>query len=238
MWTTCKGQPCVIGWPASKRAHDKDAWITSPTYWRRPWVRLVPSILLISAHSTFFSLTAFFSSCVMHGNSQRPASKPAKRKNLIHYLLQRSRTMWPTTNRTFAWPLREQELLLSPLSLSDHHTGHTSLCSGRLLCWFSGEVLNTQVVVPGFWKTERACPAAHWWSGEDGLLNNRTGFNQSWHHLQQSSMSGGAEDFLSSFPISFMEFFSCLKCACTFIHMVQNTISDPKYSYLLYEVAC
>lgn len=79
------------------------------------------------------------------------------------------------------------------------------------------------------------------------FLNNRTvrGFNlpvqkekQSWHHLQQSSMSDRAEDFLSSFPISFMEFFSCLKCACTFIHMVQNTISDPKYSYLLNEVAC
>lgn len=53
------------------------------------------------------------------------------------------------TNRTFARPLREQELVLSPVSPSDHHTGQTSLRSRRLLRWLSGEVLNTQVIIPG-----------------------------------------------------------------------------------------
>lgn len=54
-----------------------DVKLTSPTHWRRPSVRWVPSILLISAHSAFFSLMSeFFSSCRRAGNSHRPASKP------------------------------------------------------------------------------------------------------------------------------------------------------------------
>lgn len=54
-----------------------DINLTSPTYWRRLAVRSVPSILLMSAHSTFFSLMSeFFSSCRRPGNSHRPASKP------------------------------------------------------------------------------------------------------------------------------------------------------------------
>lgn len=53
--------------------------LTSPTYWRRLSVRRVPSSLLISAHSAFFSLTSeFFSACRRAGNSHRPASKPAE----------------------------------------------------------------------------------------------------------------------------------------------------------------
>lgn len=53
------------------------------------------------------------------------------------------------TDRTFTRPLCEQELVLSPVPPSDHHTGQTSLRSRRLLGRFSGKVLNTQVVIPG-----------------------------------------------------------------------------------------
>lgn len=54
-----------------------DVKLTSPTLWRRPSVRWLPRILLISAHSAFFCFTSeFFSVCGRLGNSQRPASKP------------------------------------------------------------------------------------------------------------------------------------------------------------------
>lgn len=88
---------------------------------------------------------------------------------MIHYLLGGNHAS--TTNRTFARPLCEQELVLSPVSPSDHHTGQTSLRSRRLLRWFSGEVLNTQFIIPGLWGTERARPAVHWGRCEEILLN-------------------------------------------------------------------
>lgn len=80
MWTTCKWQRCIISSCAWPCAHDRDIRITSPTYWRRLWVRLAPSIRLISAHRTFFSSTlSLLCSCGTQGNSQRPASKPVQK---------------------------------------------------------------------------------------------------------------------------------------------------------------
>lgn len=97
MWTTCKWQRWVISPRAWWCDHDRDVGFTSPTYWRRLGVRLVPSILLISAHSTFFSSTLpFLSSSGTHGNSQRPASKPVQKKKLIYSLLTREGSMWAT----------------------------------------------------------------------------------------------------------------------------------------------
>lgn len=66
---------------------------------------------------------------------------------------------------TFVWSPCEQVLVLSLLSTSDHHTGQTSLHSGRLLRRLSGEVLNTQVIIPGLGGTQRTRPAVHWGRG-------------------------------------------------------------------------
>lgn len=147
LWTTCKWQWCIISSRAWQCAHDRDVRITSPTYWRRLWVRLVPSILLISAHSTFFSSTLpFLALCGTHGNSQRPASKPVQRKKffMFHYLLRRkpceqhkqnlcSASVWAETralphlpvsspHRSYFAPLEEASSLV--FWGSSEHPGH------------------------------------------------------------------------------------------------------------------
>lgn len=43
-------------------------------------------------------------------------------------------------------------------------------------------------------------------------------------HLLQSSISGRVDGFLSSFPNSFLEFFSCLTCTCTSTHWINHHV--------------
>lgn len=58
---------------------------------------------------------------------------------------------------TFAWPLYEQEPFFPVISRPLHHTGKSSLHSGGLLRRLSGEVLNTQLIIPGLRGTQGTC---------------------------------------------------------------------------------
>lgn len=58
---------------------------------------------------------------------------------------------------TFAWPLYEQEPFFPVISRPLHHTGKSSLHPGGLLRRLSGEVLNTQLIIPGLRGTQGTC---------------------------------------------------------------------------------
>lgn len=58
---------------------------------------------------------------------------------------------------TFAWPLCEQEPFFPVISRPLHHTGKSSLHPGGLLRRLSGEVLNTQLIIPGLRGTQGTC---------------------------------------------------------------------------------
>lgn len=84
---------------------------------------------------------------------------------------------WPTQLHpplTFAWPLCEQVLVLSLWSGSGHHTGQSSLHPRWLLCRFSGEVLDAQLIIPGLQGTQWTRPIGCWGRGDKSEMK--------WHH--------------------------------------------------------